>query len=78
MLGEIDGDDETLGLVLGETDGDILGLGLVLGLTLGLALGLVDGEVEGFINPIKYGGTGHPCFSNHQHKWIGFHSLSHL
>jgi hypothetical protein len=27
--------------------------------------------------PIKYLGIGKSCFSNHQHKGIGFHPLSH-
>ncbi len=83
---------ETLGETEGETDGEILTDGdrLAEGLTemLGDTDGEIDGEIDGDFDgdfdgeidgpaaPIKYFGISKLFFSNHQHKWIIFHSFS--
>jgi hypothetical protein len=55
-------------------------LGVALGVNDGLREGVADGVREGVLLacPIKYLGTLKLCFSNHQHRWIGFHSNNHL
>jgi len=87
---DTDGETLTDGETDGLTDGEIEGLfdGLIDGLIDGLtetegdtdAEGDTDGDFEGEIDgpaaPIKYVGISKLFFSNHQHKWIIFHSFN--
>ena len=64
LLMELDAEVET------EDETDVEGLTELLGEDE--ADELTDDE--GDIPAIKYLGTSHPCFSNHQHRCIGFHA----